>query len=40
MRKSHGTIAGRLTLEIYRMLRGETAAAFNRPISYPVSGVA
>jgi hypothetical protein len=36
-------IAGRLTMEIYRMLRGETAQAatgFNRAISYPASGVA
>jgi hypothetical protein len=33
-------VAGRLTLKIYRMLRGETeqAAAFNRPISYPNVG--
>jgi hypothetical protein len=36
-------IASRLTLEIYRMLRGETAqtaTGFGRAISYPTSGVA
>ena len=36
-------IASRLTLEIYHMLRGETAATatgFNRPINYQPSGVA
>jgi hypothetical protein len=36
-------VAGRLTLKIYRMLRGEGAGAvagFNRPLGYPVSGVA
>jgi hypothetical protein len=33
-------VAGRLTLKVYRMLRGETAesAAFNRPLHYPPSG--
>ncbi len=35
-------IAGVLTLEIHRMLRGETAqtAGFNRPLKYQPSGVA
>ena len=36
-------IAKRLTLEIYRMLRGETAqtaTGFNRAISYRASGIA
>jgi hypothetical protein len=36
-------IANRLTLEIYHMLRGETAQSatgFNRAISYPASEVA
>jgi hypothetical protein len=34
--------AKRLTLDIYRMLRGETAAesAFNQPIHYSKLGVA
>jgi hypothetical protein len=36
-------IAKRLTLEIYRMLRGETAApatGFGRALNYPAGGVA
>jgi hypothetical protein len=35
-------IASRLTLKVYRMLRGETAetTAFNRPLSYPKAGMA
>ena len=35
-------IAGVLTLEIHRMLRGEIAqtAGFNRPLNYQPSGVA
>jgi hypothetical protein len=36
-------IAKRLTMEIYRMLRGEitqTATGFGRSLSYPASGVA
>jgi hypothetical protein len=38
-----GAIARRLTMEIYRMLRGETApsvSGFGRAIDYPRSGVA
>jgi hypothetical protein len=36
------SIAERVTLEIYYMLRGETTqtAGFNRPINYHPSGVA
>jgi hypothetical protein len=33
-------IASRLTIEIYRMLRGGTAPGFGGPINYPKSGVA
>ena len=35
-------IAKRMTLQIYRMLRGETerTAAFNRPLNYSRNGVA
>jgi hypothetical protein len=37
-----GAIAKRLTMEIYRMLRGEavqSATGFNRAISYPPTGM-
>jgi hypothetical protein len=37
-----GAIAKRLTMEIYRMLRGETAqtaTGFGRALNYPKSGV-
>lgn len=35
------TIARRLTMRVYRMLRGgESTVAFNRPLTYPASGLA
>ena len=32
-------VAKRLTMRIYRMVRGDGMAGFNRPILYPSSGV-
>jgi hypothetical protein len=34
------TIAKRLTLKIYRMVRGDGMAGFNRPLKYPALGQA